>query len=225
MSHAPFAFHTSLPQPAFLRLLLLLSVVALSSCAAPSAYDIGPKVSIGSLGSSAVVIIDDRRPEADKRHSYGSFLIGAKDYGIWTLGDESFTPPMMEAVRLSAMHAAARRNPAPQRIELVVERLIVQDNQQAAHLSEGGAGLGPLGVMIAEAMHGQSFERDFQKTRPFVIAFFRGKVTVDGHTRDVAVVKATNYRHPVADVEGRRVATTRTMEAFLDALGEEIARP
>ncbi len=199
-----------------LALLILLLVSA--GCAMNTVYDLNPEVSVGSLGDVAV-LIEDARPHDEKKKSYGSMIIGTSNYGIWTLGDESFAPAPIEALRQRVMQAASQQDMRMDRVAIKVHHLVVQDNQQAAMLRQGSADLGPLGVAIAETIHGQKFELEYDKSRPFVILFFKADVTIDGGTRTVSFSKARNYSSNI-DHEGRAEATRNTVETFFDTVGE-----
>jgi hypothetical protein len=193
--------------------------VALTACATRPVYDIGPLTTPAGLGSATTVVVEDKRPADDKAFSFGSMFVGSSSYCIWTLGDETFTPPMMDALRLSVMQAAATSQHMPQRVVIRVDRLIVQDNEQAFCLATASSGLGPLGVVVGEAFHGKPIELSIEKSRPFIIALFKGAVTVDGNTRDLVVTKANNWT--TGDKQDRGKAIQDTLRAFLKTLGEE----
>ncbi len=203
------------------RVLVSLSLlVSMSGCAMKTVYDIDSSVTVGSLGGASLVV-EDNRPQEEKEKSYGSILLTSSNYGIWTLGDESFKPAPIEALRQRVMKSAAARKAKPGTIKVDVRHLIVQDNQQAYLLRDGSSSLGPLGVAIAEALHGKAFEMDYDKTKPFVIAFFQAEVTIDGHTRSITLTKANNYSSNV-DTEGRAVATRKTVDDFFGQVGDAV---
>ena len=192
-------------------------LLVLAGCAMNSVYDLNSDVAVGSLGGVSVAI-EDSRPEQEKKKSYGSMIIGSSNYGIWTLGDESFSPAPVDALRQRVMQAAAQDGHGAKQLSIKVHNLVVQDNQQAYLLREGSGSLGPLGVVIAETIHGQKFEMDYDKSKPFVILFFRADVTIDGITRSVSYSKASNYSSNV-DHEGRDQATRKTVGGFFDEIG------
>lgn len=166
-------------------------------------------------------MVEDRRPDSDRNHSYGSLFVGSSDYGVFTLGDVSFKPPIMDAVRSRILQAAANMPQAPIRIEITVDRLIVQDNKQAVFLQESsGAALG-FGIYAASLIRGEFISFDYDKTRPFIIAQFKGKITVDGEARELVVTKINNYRHQ-NDSEAQRAALGKTMEAFLSEFSDAV---
>jgi len=201
-----------------LRIFIICIVVSWTTgCAMKSVYDIGPDKVLGSLGGVSV-IVEDSRPMNEKEQSYGSFIIGSSDYGIWTLGDKSFTPSPMEVLRQRVLESVSQKSDKPSSIKINVQHLVIQDNQQAYLLKDGSASLGPLGIAIAEAMHGQKFEFDYDKTLPFVVAFLEAEVVVDGAVRKITLSKANNYSSNV-DAEGRDKATRKTASEFFGELG------
>jgi len=205
--------------------LVCAGVLLLTACASPNFLDIGPLMPSGGFGSNTTVVLEDKRPDSDRNLSFGSFFVGSSDYGVITLGDVSFKPPIMDAIRSRILQAASNMSQAPTRVEIVVDRLIVQDNKQAAWLRQQslpfleGTRLG-LGIFVGELLRGQTIDLDYDKTRPFVIAVFKGKITVDGSTRELVVTKVNNYAHQ-NDAAAQRAALNATIDAFLKALSEE----
>jgi len=85
-------------------------------------------------------------------------------------------------------------------------------------LAEGSTQLGPLGVAIAETMHGKKFELQYDKTKPFVLGFIEADVTMtfsNGKTRkkSLSAYKAENFTHHM-NVEGRMDAASKTITAL-----------
>ena len=200
--------------------LILAGALQLAGCASPAVYELGPHISSARLSSNTTVVVDDKRPDSDRNHSYGSFFFGSSDYGVLTLGDVSFKPLIMDAVRSRILQAAATMPQAPARIEITVDRLIVQDNKQATFLQGSGAALG-FDIYAASLIRGEFISFDYDKTRPFIIAQFKGKITVDGEARELVVTKINNYRHQ-NDAEAQRAALRKTMEAFLSEFSDAV---
>ena len=195
--------------------LILTGALQLAGCASPNVYELGPHISSARLSSTTTVVVEDKRPDSDRNLSFGSFFFGSRDYGVFTLGDVSFKPSIMDAVRSRILQAAATMPQTPNRIEISVDRLIVQDNKQAAFLQEFPPGIAMgFGIYAASLVRGEFVSFDFDKTRPFIIALFKGKITVDGEARELVVTKINNYRHQ-NDAEAQYGALRKTMEAFL----------
>jgi len=197
--------------------LILFYTLTLLGCAQPKIV-INDDISAGSMGNNATIVIEDTRPDTDKEYTVGSFMVFNDDYGIWTLGDEMFVPTTLELLKKHINHATSKWKVQPKEIKLNLKRLKFESNHQAQLLQEGSAQLGPLGVAIAESMHGKEFEMDFDKTKPFVLGFIEADVTMtfaNGKTKkkSLSAYKAENFSHHM-DVEGRMEAATNTIKAL-----------
>ncbi len=197
--------------------LILFYTLTLLGCAQPKIV-INDDISAGSMGNNATIVIEDTRPTTDKEFTVGSFMVFNDDYGIWTLGDEMFVPTTLELLKKHINHATSKWTTQPKEIKLELKRLKFESNHQAELLLEGSAQLGPLGVAIAESMHGKKFETDFDKTKPFVLGFIEADVTMtfaNGKTKkkSLSAYKAVNFRSHM-DVEGRMEAASKTVKAL-----------
>jgi len=198
-------------------ILLFLGILNLYGCAQPKIV-IKDDISIGSIGNNATIIIEDIRPQADKEYTIGSIMVYSDDYGIWTLGDDMFTPTAIELLKKHINHATSKWTKQPKEIKLRLKRLKFESNHQASMLAEGSTQLGPLGVAIAETMHGKKFELQYDKTKPFVLGFIEADVTMtfsNGKTRkkSLSAYKAENFTHHM-NVEGRMDAASKTITAL-----------
>lgn len=198
-------------------LLILLGTLNLFGCAQPKIV-IKDDISIGSAGNNATIIIEDIRPQTDKDYTIGSIMLFNDDYGIWTLGDDMFTPTAIELLKKYINHSTSQWKNQPKEIKLLLKRLKFEANHQASMLKEGSSQLGPLGVAIAETMHGKQFEMQYDKTKPFVIGFIEADVIMtfsNGKTRkrSLSAYKAENFSHHT-NVEGRMNAASKTIKAL-----------
>ncbi|MEJ2141047.1 MAG: hypothetical protein P8Y24_01610 [Gammaproteobacteria bacterium] len=198
--------------------LLLVAVVTLliTACAQPKIV-IKETVSSGSVAETSLVI-SDVRPADDKEASIGSMLITSDRYGIWTLGDEGFDPAVLTLLRRYIMKEIAGWSDKPRTIHMTLKNLKFEANHQADLLASSSTQLGPLGVAIAEAMHGKKFEMQIDKTRPFVIGFISADVKVTyangkSVTKSLQTYKAENFSSHV-DVEGRQNAARSVLKTL-----------
>ncbi len=199
-------------------ILPLLFVASLIGCA-PPAYVIDDTKSIGSLGSKTTIIIEDMRPESDKTRSIGSLLVTSDDYGIWTIGDKQFEPPIIDILKKTIAKTTSEQKNQPKSIKINLKRLIIQANHQADLLQSVSSTQTPLSVAIAEAMHGKEFEKDINKTKPYIIGFIDSTVTTEyegrkAHSRKLLLSKAENFRSHV-DEEGRKKASINVVKALM----------
>ena len=197
--------------------LIVFSLLNLYGCAQPKIV-IKDDISIGSMGNHATIIIEDARPQADKDFTIGSIMVFNDDYGIWTLGDDMFTPTTLDLLKKHINHATSKWKKQPREIRLKLKRLKFESNHQAQLLKEVSAQLGPLGVIIAESMHGKKFEMQYDKTKPFVLGFIEADVVMtfaNGKTRkkSLSAYKAENFSSHT-NVEGRMSAASKTIKAL-----------
>ena len=205
--------------------LILLVTLNLYGCAQPKIV-IKDDFSIGSMGNHATIVIEDTRPDTDKEYTIGSLMVFNDDYGIWTLGDEMFVPTTLELLKKHINHATSQWKAQPNEIKLNLKRLKFESNHQAELLQEGSAQLGPLGVAIAESMHGKKFETDFDKTKPFVLGFIEADVTMtfaNGKTKkkSLSIYKAENFSSHM-DAAGRMEAATKTIKALYSSFTKSL---
>ena len=204
---------------------VLLFAFGLIGCA-PSAYVVSESKSTGSLGSNTTVIIEDKRPHTDKKHSIGSLLVTSKDYGIWTLGDKQFQPQLLELLKQTIVKSTVDQKNQPRTIKIELKRLIIQANHQADLLQSVSSTQTPLAVAIAEAMHGKEFEQDINKTKPYIIGFIDSVVTIDYEgkmevSKKLSLVKAENFSSHV-DEPGRKAASIKVVKKLTNAFSNAI---
>ena len=205
--------------------LILLWSLTLFGCAQPKIV-IKDDISIGSVGNNASIIIEDIRPQTDKEYTIGSIMVFNDDYGIWTLGDDMFEPTTLELLKKHINHATSKWEKQPKEIKLKLKRLKFEANHQASMLKEGSAQLGPLGIVIAEKMHGKKFEMQYDKTKPFVLGFIEADVIMtfsNGKTRkkSLSAYKAENFSHHM-NVEGRMNAASKTIKELYDSFTKSL---
>lgn len=203
----------------FDRLSVISLVLFLSACATPPVFNIGSGSTPQGAHSQTKVIISDKRPESDKSNSIGSFFVGSADYGILTLGDESFSPNTLEALRLSVLQSAsALKDRAPQQIDIKIERMIIQENRKQLFLEQGSRGF-LLAEVIGEKLSGVVI--DYAKRDPFFIATFQGTTTIDGTTRNISISKESIPYE--ANVNSAREKTIKaTLGVFLQVISAQI---
>lgn len=206
-------------------ILILLGLISLLGCAQPKVV-IKDDISIGSIGNHATIIIEDIRPQTDKEFSMGSILVFNDNYGIWTLGDEMFVPTTLELLKKHINHATSKWKSQPQEIKLKLKRLKFESNHQAQVLKEGSSQLGPLGVVIAEAMHGKKFELQYDKTKPFILGFIDAEVIMTfknekTRKRSLSAYKAVNFSSHM-DNEGRNIAASKTIKALYSSFTKSL---
>ena len=204
---------------------ILLWSLTLFGCAQPKIV-IKDDIAIGSVGSNATIIIEDVRPQTDKEYTIGSIMVFNNDYGIWTLGDDMFTPTAIELLKKHINHTTSKWKIQPKEIKLKLKRLKFEANHQASMLKEGSAQLGPLGIVIAEKMHGKTFEMEYDKTKPFVLGFIEADVIMtfsNGKTRkkSLSAYKAENFSHHI-NVEGRMSAASKTIKALYSSFTKSL---
>lgn len=200
-------------------ILLLLFTSSVIGCA-PPAYVINDTVSSGSLGSKTTIIIEDKRPDDDKERSIGSLLVTSDEYGIWTLGDKQFQPALVDLLKKSIAKQAASKKNQPKSIKINLKRLIIQANHQADLLQSVSSTQTPLAVAIAETMHGKHFEKDINKTKPYIIGFIDSSVTIQyegqkSYSKNLSLSKAENFRSHV-DEDGRKKASINVVNALMN---------
>ena len=196
-------------------ILILLTTLNIIGCAQPKIV-INDDISMGNAGNNATIIVEDIRPQEDKEYTIGSMMVFSDVYGIWTLGDEMFTPTAVELLKKHINYTTSKWKNQPREINIKLKRLKFEANHQASMLAEGSAQLGPLGVAIAESMHGKKFELDYDKTKPFVLGHIDADVTMtfdNGKTRNksMSAYKAENFSHHM-DVQGRMDAAAKTIK-------------
>lgn len=128
---------------------------------------------------------------------------------------------MIDALRERVLVGLSKSRHRINKVVMTLNRLIVQNNIQASLLASGSSQLGPLGVAIAEGMAGKDFETSYDKTRPFIIAVFKGSINIDGKVRRLDIVKANNF-NSAFDAEGKMAATRKSVTAMLDAMAGEV---
>lgn len=206
-------------------ILLFLGILNLYGCAQPKIL-IKDDVSTGSIGNHATIIIEDIRPQTDKEFTIGSIMVFNDDYGIWTLGDDMFVPTTTELLKKTINRTTSKWEKQPGKVNLKLKRLKFESNHQAELLNEGSSQLGPLGVVIAESMHGKKFEMEYDKTKPFVLGFIEADVIMtfaDGKTRkkSLSAYKAVNFSSHM-NVEGRMNAASTTIKALYSSFAESL---
>ena len=206
-------------------ILIFLGILNLYGCAQPKII-IKDDISIGSAGNHAAIIIEDLRPQTDKEYTIGSIMVYNDDYGVWTLGDDMFTPTTVELLKKHINHTTSKWKNQPKEIKLKLKRLKFESNHQAQLLKEGSSQLGPLGVVIAESMHGKKFEMEYDKTKPFVLGFIDADVIMtfaNGKTRkrSLSAYKAVNFSSHM-NVEGRMNAASKTIKALYSSFTKSL---
>ena len=205
--------------------LLIIFIASISGCA-PPAYVIDDSKTTGGMGSQTTVIIDDQRPQDDKEHSIGSLLVTSSEYGIWTLGDTQFQPPILELLKNSVIKSSAKQTEQPKNIKIKLKRLIINSNQQADLLRSTSSFQTPLAGAIAEAMHGKAFEMDISKTQPYVIGLIDSEIEVTyekrkSYTKNISVAKADNFSSHM-DFEGRKKAAIVVVKELMSEFTNSI---
>ena len=200
-------------------------LILLFGCA-PPAYVMSEPVSIGSLGSKTTIIIEDLRPESDRDRSIGSLLVTSDDYGIWTIGDQQFSPPILDLLKINIAKTTAKLKKQPKTIKVKLKRLIIQANHQADLLQSVSSSQTPLAAAIAESMHGKKFEMDINKTKPYIIGFIESEVEIyysskNKRTKKLSLSKANNFRSHV-DEEGRKKSSMKVVKDLLAAFSKSI---
>ena len=195
--------------------LFLFVTLNIIGCAQPKIV-IKDDITIGNAGNNATIIVEDIRPQTDKEYSIGSMMVFSDVYGIWTLGDDMFTPTTVELLKKHINYTTSRWKHQPREIKIKLKRLKFEANHQASMLAEGSAQLGPLGVVIAEKMHGKKFELQYDKTIPFVLGHIDADVTMifaNGKKRNksISAFKAENFSHHM-NVQGRMDAASKTIK-------------
>ena len=206
-------------------ILIFLGILNLYGCAQPKIV-IKDDTSIGSMGNHATIIIEDIRPQTDKEFTIGSIMVFSDDYGIWTLGDDMFIPTTTELLKKTINRTTSKWKKQPSKVTLKLKRLKFESNHQAEILKEGSSQLGPLGVVIAESMHGKKFEMDYDKTKPFVLGFIEADVIMtfaDGKIRkkSLSAYKAVNFSSHM-NVEGRMDAASETIKALYGSFAKSL---
>lgn len=195
---------------------ICLIASGLAACAQPKIV-INETVSSGSVPETTLSITD-QRPSDDKEASVGSFLVMSDRYGIWTLGDEGFEPAVPVLLKRYIMKEVAGWRNKPTEIQLTLKNLKFEANHQADLLASSSSQLGPLGVAIAESMHGKKFEMNYDKTRPFVIGFINADAKLIYKNRkpvmkSLQTYKAKNFSSHM-DVQGRQDAARTVLKTL-----------
>jgi hypothetical protein len=195
------------------KVALAFTVSIMAACAQPKII-VNDDISRGSVPNTALAITDER-PSTDKDYSIGSLLVSSDKYGIWTLGDEMFQPPVPILLRNSLDKEISNWKQKPVSIDIKLKRLKFEANHQADLLASSSTQLGPLGVVIAESMHGKKFEMRYDKTRPFVLGFIDADVKIrygnrETETKSLSVYKAENFSSHM-DVQGRMDAARKVL--------------
>jgi len=206
-------------------LVIILSLLTLSGCAQPKII-IKDDISIGSLGNKAAIIIEDIRPQDDKEFTTGSMLLFKDNYGIWTLGDKMFTPTTLELLKNYINSETSKWKKQPKSIKVKLKRLKFEANHQATMLAATSTQLGPLGIAIAEGMHGKKFELKYDKTRPYILGFIDADVYMTFNNRktkkkSLSVYKAENFASHM-DVNGRIRAATNTIKSLYSSFSKSL---
>lgn len=205
--------------------IILFSTLTLFGCSQPK-IAVKDDITIGSIGNTATIVIEDIRPETDKEYSIGSLMLYSDNYGIWTLGDEMFTPNAVVLLKKYLNHETSKWESRPNTIKVKLKRLKFEANHQADLLAASSTQLGPLGVVIAEAMHGKEFEMRYDKNRPYVLGFIDADVEMrfpDGETKNksLSAYKAENFSSHI-NVEGRVNAAEKTIKALYSTFAKSL---
>lgn len=203
---------------------LIFSLILLSACAQPKIV-IKQDKTIGSIPNTAIMI-NDTRPDSDKEYSIGSLLLFNDNYGIWTLGDDMFEPTVLDLLRRHINSEVSQWNTTPTSIEIKLNRLKFEANHQADMLASSSTQLGPLGVVIAEGMHGKEFETDLNKTKPFALGYIEADVKVtfgnkNTGTKKLSAYKAENFSSHM-DVEGRMRAASEVLTLMFSSFASSM---
>ena len=206
------------------KITLACTVCIMAACAQPKII-INDDISRGSVPGTALVIADER-PSTDKEFSIGSLLVSSDRYGIWTLGDDMFQPPVPILLQNLINKEISNWKQKPISVEIKLKHLKFEANHQADLLSTSSSQLGPLGVAIAETMHGKKFEMRYDKTRPFVLGLIDADVKIryedrEPVTKSLSVYKAENFSYHM-DVQGRMEAARKVLIDLLGAFSSSM---
>ena len=113
------------------KALIILSVILVTSCAAPVA-----KVAVSNISESSSLIVTDLRPKSEKESKAFSYIITSKAYATYRRGDDLLNPPPM---RLFQHRAYEKFNPIGKSPEIKVYHLVVYMNLKS-ELRRGGFG-------------------------------------------------------------------------------------
>ncbi len=212
------------PVKHFRFLIVSFFIIFVTACAQPKIV-IKDDISMGSVANTALSITDER-PNTDKEYSIGSLLVTSDVYGIWTLGDDMFEPPVPVLLRSSINKEVTSWKIKPVSISLKLKRLKFEANHQADLLASASTQLGPLGVAIAETMHGKKFEMRLDKTKPYVLGYIDAEVTLKFKnrkpiTKSLSAYKAENFSSHV-DVEGRMQAATKVLKELFNTFASSM---
>lgn len=210
------------------QLILVITLVILSGCSVNKPYIIKEASTYGSIGSESTITIIDKRPSDDKAFSFGSMMVFKSNYGVWTLGDEQFSPNLINLLKMKLHKDFSNNAVQPKLVALTLERMIIQSNHQADLLqsTSTSGGIGPLGVLIAESMHGKKFELDYDKTRPFVIGLIKAQVKLSYSSgkvveENIMVSKVENFSNHM-DAEGREKAALSVASSLVDSFSTSL---
>ena len=207
---------------------IVLFIACMPACSLNKPYVIDEDKTVGSLGSKVAITVIDTRPSDDRKFNVGSFMVFKSNYGIMTLGDESFSPPLNDLLRIRLHRHIADWKEQPKEIRINLSRMIFQSNHQA-DLLQGASmsgGIGPLGVLIAENLHGKEFELDYDKTRPFVVGYVQATVdlTFDNNKKikkEISISKIENFPNYM-DAKGRELAAISVANQVIDSFAENL---
>jgi hypothetical protein len=204
--------------------MLIPAICALfSACATKPVFDIDPGTSKTNVKSGVNITVIDKRPADDRESSMGSLVLTSDRYGIYVLGDERFTPAPTVALANRAERVLSSMSPRPNSVTITLNRLNTQNNAQSAmrHGAISAAGLGPLGMAIAEGMLGRLREQNIDARKPFVLTY--AEMTVEFGwpdntriARNITALKANNYSEN--DIEEQKAVIAKTLSSTLDTL-------
>lgn len=205
--------------------MVLFVMLNFAGCAQSKIF-VKDEISIGSVGNQATIVIEDVRPDTDKNYTIGSLMVFNDNYGIWTLGDDMFSPTALQLLKKHINHETSQWKSQPEKIKLKLKRLKFEANHQADLLATSSTQLGPLGVVIAESMHGKKFEMQYDKTRPFVLGFIDADIEMtfaDGNisNKSLSAYKAENFSSHM-DAKGRTNAAAKTIKALYSTFSKSL---
>jgi hypothetical protein len=211
-------------EKSFRFLVIAFSFVFISACTQPKIV-INDDITRESVASTTLSI-NDERPDTDKEYSIGSLLISSDLYGIWTLGDDMFEPPVLTLLRGAINKEITSWNTKPVSVSIKLKRLKFEANHQADLLAKTSAQFGLLGVVLAEGMHGKKFEMQLDKTRPFVLGYIDATVTLNYKnrkpvTRSLSVYKADNFSGHM-NVAGRMASATKVLKELFSSFASSM---
>ena len=104
---------------------------------------------------SSAVVVQDLRPEAEKKSEIFSYLITSSGYGIYRKGDETLDPPMPQLFRRRAYEASRGTGANP---TITIYHMVVYMNLKSQLRGQAiGAGVGGIiGTAIASGLNAGS---------------------------------------------------------------------